>query len=80
MCLIAVVKNLYFSRNPFGNKYLIGAVISSLLLLLVVIYYPPFQPIFHTVPIAIRDWLLVIGMASIPTFLLAGTFLVRKTK
>ncbi|MFJ7976337.1 calcium-translocating P-type ATPase, SERCA-type [Peribacillus sp. NPDC096379] len=69
-----------FSRNPFGNKYLIGAVISSLLLLLVVIYYPPFQPIFHTVPIAMRDWLLVIGMASIPTFLLAGTFLVRKTK
>lgn len=69
-----------FSRNPFGNKYLIGAVISSLLLLLVVIYYPPFQPIFHTVPIAMRDWLLVIGMASIPTFLLAGTFLVKKTK
>ena len=42
-----------FARNPFGNKYLIGAVISSLLLMLVVIYYPPFQPIFHTVPIAV---------------------------
>ena len=69
-----------FARNPFGNKYLIGAVISSLLLMLVVVYYPPFQPIFHTVSIAMRDWLLVIGMASIPTFLLAGTFLVRKTK
>ncbi|MFJ5622174.1 cation-translocating P-type ATPase [Peribacillus loiseleuriae] len=68
------------ARNPFGNKYLIGAVISSLLLMLIAIYYPPFQPIFHTVPIAMRDWLLVIGMASIPTFLLAGTFLVRKTK
>ncbi|WP_028392911.1 calcium-translocating P-type ATPase, SERCA-type [Bacillus cihuensis] len=69
-----------FSRNPFGNKYLIGAVVSSLILMIVVIYYPPFQPIFHTLPIVMRDWLLVIGMASIPTFLLAGSFLLRKTK
>ena len=28
-----------FSRNPFGNQYLVGAVLSSLVLLLVVIYY-----------------------------------------
>jgi len=69
-----------FSRNPFGNKYLVGAVISSLVLLLVVIYYPPLQVIFHTVPIAPRDWLLVTGMASIPTFLLAGSILIRKTR
>ncbi|MGQ4668577.1 calcium-translocating P-type ATPase, SERCA-type, partial [Metabacillus halosaccharovorans] len=40
-----------FERNPFGNMYLIGAVISSILLMLVVIYYPPLQPIFHTLPI-----------------------------
>lgn len=69
-----------FSRNPFGNMYLVGAVISSLVLLLVVIYYPPLQVIFHTVPIAPRDWLLVTGMASIPTFLLAGSILIRKTR
>ncbi|MEH7106826.1 calcium-translocating P-type ATPase, SERCA-type [Bacillus sp. JJ1764] len=68
------------SRNPFGNQYLVWAVISSLLLVLVVIYYPPLQPIFHTLPIAARDWLLIIGMSSIPTFLLAGSFLLRKTK
>jgi P-type Ca2+ transporter type 2C len=40
----------------------------------------PLQTIFHTVPISGRDWLLVIGMASIPTFLLAGTFLARKAQ
>ncbi|MGE7601860.1 calcium-translocating P-type ATPase, SERCA-type [Peribacillus sp. NPDC097675] len=69
-----------FSRNPFGNLYLVGAVLSSLLLMLAVMYVQPLQEIFHTVPISGRDWLLVVGMASIPTFLLAGTFLARKAK
>lgn len=67
-----------FSRNPFGNKYLVGAVLSSLLLMFAAIYYEPFRLIFHTVAIPARDWLLIIGMSSIPTFLLAGSFLARK--
>jgi len=69
-----------FARNPFGNKYLVWAVISSLVLVLGVIYYPPIQPIFHTVSIIPMDWLLIIGMAALPTFLLAGTFLASKSK
>jgi P-type Ca2+ transporter type 2C len=68
------------SRNPFGNQYLVWAVISSLALMFVVIYYPALQPIFHTLPIAAKDWLLIVGLSSIPTFLLAGSFLLRKTK
>jgi P-type Ca2+ transporter type 2C len=68
------------SRNPFGNQFLVWAVVSSLALMIAVIYYPPFQPIFHTLPILAKDWLLIIGLSSIPTFLLAGTFLLRKTK
>ena len=67
------------SRNPFGNKYLVWAVLSSLLMVLVVIYYPPLQPIFHTVPIHGNDWLMIIGLSAIPTFLLAGSFLLRKS-
>lgn len=67
-----------FERNPFGNLYLIGAVISSILLMLVVIYYPPLQPVFHTLPILARDWLLILGLSAIPTFLLAGSLLTRK--
>ncbi|MDA1475598.1 calcium-translocating P-type ATPase, SERCA-type [Bacillus changyiensis] len=67
-----------FDRNPFENIYLLGAVLSSILLMLVVIYYPPLQPIFHTVPILMTDWLLIIGMSAIPTFLLAGSLLTRK--
>jgi P-type Ca2+ transporter type 2C len=69
-----------FSRNPFGNKYLVWAVLSSLLLMLVVIYYPPLQPVFHTVTIIPRDWLLIGGMSSLPTFLLAGSFFASKAK
>ncbi len=67
-----------FHRNPFQNGYLVLAVISSILLLLVVMYVEPLQDIFHTVPLSIRQWLLVLGMASIPTFALAGFQLFKK--
>ena len=67
-----------FSRNPFGNMYLVWAVLSSLILMLLVIYVPSLQPIFHTVPIVFKDWLLIIGLSSVPTFLLAGSFFARK--
>ncbi|KAB2337450.1 cation-translocating P-type ATPase [Cytobacillus depressus] len=69
-----------FARNPFGNKFLVWAVLSSLLLLFVVIYYPPLQPIFHTVPVKANDWFMIAGLAAVPTFLLAGSFLARKRK
>jgi Ca2+-transporting ATPase len=46
--------------------------------LLVVIYYQPLQGIFHTMPIALFDWLLIIGLAALPTFLFSGSFLARK--
>ncbi|MGM9928906.1 MAG: cation-translocating P-type ATPase [Bacillus sp. (in: firmicutes)] len=67
-----------FSRNPFENVYLVWAVIISMAMVLVVIYYPPLQEIFGTVAIRPRDWLLVIGLSAVPTFLLAGSFLLRK--
>ncbi len=67
-----------FSRNPFGNMYLVFAVLSSLVLMLLVIYIPSLQPVFHTVPIVLKDWLLIIGLSSVPTFLLAGSFFARK--
>ncbi|PGS53701.1 calcium-translocating P-type ATPase, SERCA-type [Bacillus sp. AFS041924] len=67
-----------FHRNLFGNLYLIGAVIVSMLLMLVVIYYPPLQPIFKTVPIVPRDWFLIGGLSSIPTFMLVGALFSKK--
>lgn len=73
-------ENSIFSRNPFGNMYLVWAVIISLVMALIVVYYPPLQEIFGTIPIQPRDWLLVLALAALPTFLLAGSFLLRKTK
>ncbi|MFD3445442.1 calcium-translocating P-type ATPase, SERCA-type [Microbacteriaceae bacterium 4G12] len=67
-----------FHRNPFGNFYLVGAVVISILLMLIVIYYPPLQPIFHTLPIKGRDWLLICALSAIPTFLLVGSLLTFK--
>ncbi|MFI8574740.1 cation-translocating P-type ATPase [Rossellomorea aquimaris] len=67
-----------FSRNPFGNMYLVWSVLSSLVLMLLVIYIPSLQPIFHTVPIVLKDWFLIVGLSSVPTFLLAGSFFARK--
>jgi Ca2+-transporting ATPase len=66
------------ARNPFGNMYLVMAVLSSILLMLVVIYLPGLQTIFHTLPIKPKDWLLIISLSAIPTFLLAGTYYIRK--
>ncbi|OIJ09844.1 calcium-translocating P-type ATPase, SERCA-type [Anaerobacillus arseniciselenatis] len=61
-----------FHRNPFQNIYLVLAVLSSTALMLVVMYFPPLQPVFHTVGLDVREWLLVLGLASVPTVALAG--------
>lgn len=58
-----------FMRNPFQNKYLVFAVISSLLLLLVVIYLDVLQPIFHTMPLSLRDWAFIVVLSALPTVL-----------
>ncbi|MGB8002591.1 MAG: calcium-translocating P-type ATPase, SERCA-type [Anaerobacillus sp.] len=67
-----------FHRNPFENKALVLAVLSSVGLLLAVIYYEPLQPIFHTTYLTMREWMLILVFSSIPTFLLAGTALFKK--
>lgn len=69
-----------YSRNPFDNKFLVGAVTSSILLMLIVIYIPPLQPIFSTAPIQLVDWLLILVMAGIPTFLLGGIDVIIKKR
>ncbi|WP_100408170.1 calcium-translocating P-type ATPase, SERCA-type [Bacillus solitudinis] len=67
-----------YHRNPFENRYLVGAVIISTVLMLAVIYYPPLQPVFHTVALTGREWLLILGLASIPTVVLGGYQLFKK--
>ncbi|AIQ58196.1 calcium-translocating P-type ATPase, SERCA-type [Paenibacillus borealis] len=61
-----------FHRNPFQNKALVLAVLSSVILMLVVMYLPFLQPVFKTVPLSFREWCLVLVMAGIPTFLMGA--------
>lgn len=58
-------------RNIFGNIWLILAVLSSIILFLLTIYVPKLGPAFHTVPLGLLDWVIVIVMAAIPTFALS---------
>lgn len=67
-----------YHRHLFENKYLVGAVLISILLMVAVIYVPQLQPVFHTVALGLREWLLVIGMAAIPTVVLGGFQLFKK--
>ena len=60
-----------FHRNPLENRSLVLAVLSSVLILFIIIYCAPLQPIFHTVAIGVREWMLIIAVSTLP-FLLAG--------
>jgi P-type Ca2+ transporter type 2C len=61
-----------FHRNPFQNKYLVLAVLSSIVLMIAVMYLPVLQPVFKTVPLGFREWCLVLVMAGIPTFVMGA--------
>ncbi|MHA6484602.1 calcium-translocating P-type ATPase, SERCA-type [Paenibacillus sp. strain BS8-2] len=69
-----------FHRNPFQNKYLVLAVLSSLLLMIGVLYIEALQPIFKTVPIGFREWCLVFVAAGIPTFVMGIGSVLGKPK
>jgi Ca2+-transporting ATPase len=62
-----------FDRHPFGNIYLVLAVISSILLLLVVIYWAPLQPVFHTTALGLSDWIFIGTLAAIPSVIFGFT-------
>lgn len=69
-----------FHRNPLQNVYLLLAVLSSVVLLLAVLYIDTLQPIFKTVPLGIRDWIIVLVAAGIPTFFFGIGSLLSKPK
>jgi Ca2+-transporting ATPase len=67
-----------FHRNPLQNKYLVLAVLSSLVLMLGVMYIDQLQPIFKTVPLGWKEWILVLIAAGIPTFLMGFGSVMQK--
>ena len=46
--------------NPFSNKWVTFAVLSSVLIQLAIIYLKPMQTLFGTVPLAASDWIWII--------------------
>jgi Ca2+-transporting ATPase len=69
-----------FHRNIFQNKALVFAVLSSLVLMLAVMYIDPLQPIFKTVDLGLKEWILALVAAGIPTFFFGIGSVVSGTK
>ncbi|MEG1256041.1 calcium-translocating P-type ATPase, PMCA-type [Clostridium sp.] len=58
-----------FEINPFTNIYLLGSVLISVIALLLIIYLPVFQMIFHTMPINLGQWAIIIFFSGIISFI-----------
>jgi Ca2+-transporting ATPase len=57
-------KKSLFQVGMFKNKWLNLAVLSQVLLMLVIIYVPFLQKPFHTFPLGIPDWVIIIPLAA----------------
>jgi Ca2+-transporting ATPase len=65
----------------FSNRYMQYAVAASLVLLVLVIYVPFLQPIFNTVPMGLREWLVLLPLIFIPSVAAEVTkWFLRKTQ
>ena len=53
-----------FSMNPFSNKILVGAVVSTLILQLLAIYAPFFNNLFGTNPLTMWQLALCLGLST----------------
>jgi Ca2+-transporting ATPase len=68
-------KHSVFRTGIGGNKKLLLAVSISFLLQLLVIYIPFFQAIFKTVPLSLRDWMIILLFSSSALFVLPEIFM-----
>ena len=53
-------KNIW-QYNPFSNKFLTMTVLIGFLLITAVVYTPFLQEIFHTLPLKVIHWVIIIG-------------------
>lgn len=58
-------KHSILKVNIFTNVYLLLAVLFSMLMLVTILYVPFFQGIFHTVPLKISQWAIVLFFSGI---------------
>jgi Ca2+-transporting ATPase len=55
-----------FRLGIFSNKYMQYAVALSIVLLLAVVYVPFLQPIFNTMSLGSREWLVILPLLLVP--------------
>lgn len=68
-----------FQIKLFTNPYLVGAVAISIILICSVLYIPFLQAVFHTVPLSIKQWLIVMFFSGIIAFI-NSVYLLIKSK
>jgi len=56
-----------FRLGVFTNKFMQYAVLLSVVLLLSVVYVPFLQPVFNTVPLGTREWMVVLPLLLLPS-------------
>ena len=61
-----------YHANPLNNRYLLAAVAIAATLSLAVVYTPVGQAVFGTEALSAKHLLMVITIASLPTFVLSG--------
>ena len=57
------------SINPFGNRYLVGALFAGILLQAGVASIPALSAVFRVVPLSMEQWGTVLGLSVMPIFL-----------
>lgn len=68
-----------FEIKLFTNLYLVGAVSFSIIMLSAILYVPFLQGIFHTVPLMLNQWMIVLFFSGIIAFI-NSIYLFIKTK
>ncbi|MEY8762334.1 MULTISPECIES: calcium-translocating P-type ATPase, PMCA-type [Clostridium] len=58
-------KHSIFQINLFTNLYLLAAVATSIIMLLCTIYVPFLQMVFHTSPLVVSQWFIVLFFSGI---------------
>lgn len=58
-----------FEIKLFTNMYLVGAVLVSICMLLCIIYVPFLQGIFHTVPLHLGQWAIIVFFSGFISFI-----------
>jgi Ca2+-transporting ATPase len=62
-------KHSLFEINPFTNMYLIGAAAISVTMLISIVYIPFLQNVFHTIPLSLGQWLIILFFSGIISFI-----------